>query len=185
MSIFGVILVRIFPYLDRIRTDSPCLRIQSKCWKTQTRKTPNTDHGKKDEQQKTISWKNINQPTLWMLNFVLPENQETCLKVVKSNQMQRLDRKYTICDSISKSFIKETAVREIKPCHRKIFDPVSFSPTGKTNAKGLIPKRFQKEAELNFLNLLKENWHCHFLSLNLTNHLQITLTLSWRGTFII
>ena len=87
-----------------------------------------------------------------MLNFVLSENQETCLKVVKSNQTQRLDRKYTICDSISKSFIKKAAVREIKPCHRKIFDPVSFSPTGKTNAKGLIPKRFQREAELNFLN---------------------------------
>ena len=87
-----------------------------------------------------------------MLNFVLSKNQETCLKVVKSNQTQRLDRKYTICDSISKSFIKKTAVREIKPCHRKIFDPVSFSPTGKTNAKGLIPKRFQREAELNFLN---------------------------------
>ena len=91
-----------------------------------------------------------------MLNFVSSENQDTCLKVLESNQMQRLDRKYTICDSISKSFIKKTAARDLKPCHRKIFDPVSFSPTGKTNAKGLIPKRFQKEAELNFLNLLEE-----------------------------
>ena len=57
VSVFGVILVRIFPYLDWIRRDtrylsvfSPnagkyfeSLRIQSECGKIRTRVTPNTD----------------------------------------------------------------------------------------------------------------------------------------------
>ena len=46
VSVFGVFLVRIFPHLDWTRRDTSffvSLRIQSKCGKRRTRKTPNMD----------------------------------------------------------------------------------------------------------------------------------------------
>ena len=43
VSIFGVILVRIFPHSDWIRRDTEYLRIQSECGKMRSRITPNTD----------------------------------------------------------------------------------------------------------------------------------------------
>ena len=43
MSVFGVILVRIFQHSDWIRRDSLSLHIQSECGKIVTRITPNTD----------------------------------------------------------------------------------------------------------------------------------------------
>ena len=43
VSVFGAILVRIFPHLDWIRKYSVSLRIQSGCSKIRTRITPNTN----------------------------------------------------------------------------------------------------------------------------------------------
>ena len=43
LSVFGIFLVRIFPYVDCIRRDTVYLRIQSECGKIRTRKTPDMD----------------------------------------------------------------------------------------------------------------------------------------------
>ena len=56
VPVFGVILVRIFPHLDWIRRDTS-LCIQSKCGKTRTRITPNTNtFYVRDPQHSHIFW---------------------------------------------------------------------------------------------------------------------------------
>lgn len=54
-----------------------------------------------------------------MPTFVSPEDQRTCLKVVQSNQTERLDRKYQISNNISKSLDKNKTAEKNKTVSSK------------------------------------------------------------------
>ena len=70
----------------------------------------------------------INQPTSWMPTFVSPEDQRTCLKVVQSNQTERMDRKYQVSNNISKSLDKNKTAEKNKTVSSKdIWSSVFFT----------------------------------------------------------